>query len=120
MKVLVVEDDVLILLSLAELIRRMGYEPVISSSGEDALRLASLHAPQLVLMDVRLDDSPIDGIEVAKEIRRHQTCGLLFLTGLGDLATRERAAAASPDAYITKPFNPKELWGRMEELLHAG
>ncbi len=119
MKVLTVEDEVLVSLELAMLIRQIGHEPLMAASGEDALRLTALHHPNLVLMDVRIGGPLSDGIEVAKEIRRRHDCGLLFLTGLEDPETRLRAASTNPDAFLTKPFSPKEIKARMEELLRA-
>ena len=117
MNVLAVEDEAIVTLELAHLIRRLGHEPLMAANGEEALRLMGLHLPELVLVDIRLDEPLDDGIELAKEIRLRHPCGLIFITGSGDAETRARAATVLPDAFITKPFSSGELLRRMQELL---
>ncbi|MEX2431682.1 MAG: response regulator [Dehalococcoidia bacterium] len=119
MRVLTVEDEGLVLLELAPLIRQAGHGPVMATNGVEALRPVNIHRPGLVLMDICLVGPLSDGIEVAKEIRRRHICRLLFVTAIGDTQTRERAAAAHPDAYLTKPFRPAELRACMEQLRYA-
>ena len=107
--VLVVEDEGIVALDLSVQLEEMGYTVVgTAESGEEALRLAHAHRPQLVLMDVMLKGS-MNGIEAATELRRTLNVPVIFLTSYSDLDTVNRAAQAAPYGYLTKPYNVKEL-----------
>jgi DNA-binding response OmpR family regulator len=119
MNVLAVEDEALVTLELAQLIRGLGHDPIVAANGEEALRLVDLYLPKLVLVDIRIAKPFDDGIELAREIRGRHPCGLIFISGIGDAETKERAATVLPDAFVTKPFSSTALVRRMQELLSA-
>ena len=78
-KILVVEDENLIAMEIQDRLKALGYNvPAVVPSGEEAVNLTSQIKPDLVLMDIRLNGS-MDGIEAAKQIRKHLDIPIVFL-----------------------------------------
>ena len=118
LKVLVVEDEVIVALELQNHLERLGYHVVDSvTSGEKAVRQAARLQPDLVLMDIRLEGD-IDGIEAARQIRAAHDIPIIFLTALGDEETLERAKETGPFGFILKPFKERELFATIEVALN--
>ena len=116
LRVMLVEDEVIVAWDLAETLKRLGYHIVgMADSAEQALHLAETLAPDLILMDIRLNGRQ-DGIEAARRIRERTGRGVIYLTAHADLATMERAAATEPLGYVFKPFS---LDGLRTALQHA-
>ena len=93
-RVLVVEDEVLVAMELRGLLEKYGYEVADTvTTGADALEAARNEPLDLVLMDVRLD-GPLDGIETAERLRAEQDLPIIFLTAFSGEATLSRAKAA--------------------------
>jgi hypothetical protein len=87
----------------------LGYAIVgMADTADQALRLAETVAPDLILMDIRLNGAH-DGIEAARMIRERTGLGVVYLTAHADLATMERAAATQPLGYVFKPFSQEVL-----------
>jgi DNA-binding NarL/FixJ family response regulator len=108
-RVVLVEDEVIVAWDIAETLKRLGYLIVgMADNAEQALRLAETLAPDLILMDIRLN-GPLDGIEAARLIRERTGRGVIYLTAHADLATMERAAATEPLGYVFKPFSHEGL-----------
>ncbi len=108
-KILIVEDEGIVALDLANRLRRMGYCVVDSvGSGERAIEQATEMRPDLVLMDIRLRGK-LDGIEAAQVIRVQLDIPVIYLTALADRDTIRRAEMTHPAGYITKPFEDEEL-----------
>ena len=108
-RIMVVEDEGIVALDIRNKLRRMGYSVTgIANSGEDAVVMASTTEPDLVLMDIRLKGE-MDGIEAAKRIQNHRGTPIVYLTAYADAATRRRAEATVPMAYLLKPFDDLEL-----------
>ena len=117
LKVLVVEDEVIVALELQNHLERLGYDVVGSvTSGEKAVRQAAQLQPNLVLMDIRLDGD-LDGIEAARRIRAAHDIPIIFLTAFGDEETLERAKETGPFGFILKPFKERELFATIEVAL---
>ena len=117
LKVLVVEDEVIVALELQNHLERLGYEVVDSvTSGEKAVRQAAQLQPNLVLMDIRLDGA-LDGIEAARRIRAAHDIPIIFLTAFGDEETLERAKETGAFGFILKPFRERELYATIEVAL---
>jgi len=107
---LIVEDESLVALDLAETVRTYGFEVVgICADGEEALRRAEALRPDIILMDIRIRGA-YDGIETAGRIYDRYRPALIFLTAFSDTAHIERAAALHPLGYLIKPVNPRELF----------
>ena len=99
-------------------LRKLGYLVVATTgTGEEAVRLATEHRPDLVLMDIRLQGS-MDGIDAGCQIRRRLGIPIVFLTAYADARTVERAKHAEPFGYLLKPFEDSELHTTIEIALH--
>lgn len=108
-KVLIVEDESIVAMEIASYIGTLGYEVAgIASNAADAYRLAIDNVPDVILMDVRLKGKE-DGISAAERIREKHTVEIVYITAFNDDSSIERAIATDPSAYLTKPFNRKEL-----------
>ena len=109
LRILVVEDEVIIAMDIAMQLRELGHEPVgHATHGEQAIDMARQFLPDLVLMDVHLA-SAMDGITAAEAIRAQFGTDIVFLSAFDTDANRSRAEAVKPVGYITKPFDTEEL-----------
>ncbi len=113
--VLVVEDEVKIRELLRVYLEREGFEVVSTGSGAEAIGLAQLARPDLVLLDLRLPDVP--GEAVAGEVRRLSNIPVLMLTAKSAEEDRIRGLELGADDYVTKPFNPREVVLRVQAIL---
>ncbi|MGD1920972.1 MAG: EAL domain-containing protein [Pleurocapsa sp.] len=108
-KILIVEDELLIAENLSIKLKKLGYEVVdIVSSGNAAIKQAKLHSPDLILMDIAIKGE-IDGIKTAELIKETQNTAIVFLTAYADDKTLERASLTGCYGYILKPFKDREL-----------
>lgn len=116
LRVLIVEDEMLIALDLAEMVREHGDVVVgVASDACEAFRLFADHQPDLVLMDISLVDGD-DGIDVAKAMRLVREVPIVFCTAHGDPATLRRIAALSKCELVLKPIGPAALHGAMQRV----
>lgn len=119
-RVLVVEDEAVLRLSLEERLAERGYEVAgTADTAAGAVAEAERARPDLVLMDVRLR-GPHDGVWAAAEIRRRFAIPSIFLTAFGDSDTMARAAVTEPLAYLLKPVPDRELTAALEVGLYRG
>ena len=108
-KILLVEDDMIIGTHISMVLRESGYEIVgILPSGEAAIAHLAHERPDLILMDISLKGS-LDGVETAILVKEKFQIPLIFLTANTDQGTFERAKLAHPLAFIAKPFEPQAL-----------
>lgn len=109
MRVLIVEDELIIAQDLSHTLRRIGHSVVdVVTSGEAALTAVVRLQPDLVLMDIRLSGA-MDGIEAARQIYSRWGVPVVFLTAHADDQTVREALLAEPWAYLLKPFDEREL-----------
>ncbi len=117
-RILIVEDEAILVEELRRRIARMGMTVVAAtSSGQEAIALVEAHGPDLVLMDIRLRDQ-IDGITAASIMRERHGVPVVFITAHSDRATIERAKHAVPLGYLIKPFSERDLHVAIEMALH--
>lgn len=114
-RVLVVEDDETLRFTLDHNLRREGYRVLTASRGDDGLRVAREQAPDLIVLDVMLPG--IDGIQVARLLRRDAAIPIIMLTALGAEGDRVAGLDAGADDYLAKPFGMRELLARVRALL---
>jgi two-component system, cell cycle sensor histidine kinase and response regulator CckA len=108
-RILVVEDDRILAMSLQSQLRKLGYEvPVTVHTGEDAIRRAAELQPQLVLMDIQLQGA-MDGVEAAGVIHARFRIPVIYLTAYSTPEILERAKITAPSGYILKPYEDREL-----------
>jgi len=107
--ILLVEDEGLIARDLEDTLTRLGYRVSgIASEGAEAIEMARVLHPQLVVMDVSLRGD-VDGIEAACAIQEDAPVPVIFLTGHSDTETLQRAVLTGPLGYLIKPFQEDDL-----------
>ena len=112
-RVLVAEDETLIRLDIVETLTDAGYEIVAEAAdGEEAVRLADEHDPDLCVLDVKMPVT--DGITAAERILEKHNCAVVMLTAFSQTELVERASAAGAMAYVVKPFTPADLIPALE------
>ena len=116
-KVLIVEDEAIVALDIKNRLEKLGYNPTIASSGEDAIKMSAETCPHIVLMDIMLDGK-MDGIETAVQIHKHIDIPIIYLTAYADDKTLSRAKITKPFGYILKPFEERELHSAIEIALY--
>jgi DNA-binding NarL/FixJ family response regulator len=115
--ILIVEDEALVASYIEQVLGESGFRVAgIAASGAEALSLAADSRPSLALVDIRLT-GPIDGIELAQLLRRRFAVPAIFLTGLIDAATAERAWVAQPLGFLPKPFLPSQVFNAIQRAL---
>lgn len=117
-RVLIVDDEPNILISLEFLMKREGYAVQVARDGEEGLALASAWRPDLVLLDVMMPRK--SGFDVCQAIRADpQLAGMriVMLTAKGRDTDVAKGLALGADAYLTKPFSTQELARKVRTLL---
>ncbi|KOY86514.1 transcriptional regulator [bacterium 336/3] len=118
MKVLIVDDEPNILMSLDFLMRKEGYDVLVARNGKEALESLENNEPDMVLLDIMMPD--VDGYEICQYIRKQenlQNCKVIFLSAKAKEADIQKGYEAGADFYMTKPFSNKNLIGKVKELL---
>lgn len=108
-KILIVEDEAIIVKSLENRLSKAGYTIAgLASCGQEAIRLASICKPDIILMDIKLDGE-MTGIEAAEEIHKSLSIPIIYLTSYSDDDTFQKAKITNPSAYLHKPFDGEQL-----------
>ncbi len=117
-RILVAEDESLIRLDIVETLTEAGYEVVADAGdGEEALRLANEHEPDLVILDVKMPK--MDGISVAEKLQE-LSIPAVMLTSFSDTDLVKRASEAGAMAYVVKPFSSNDLLPAIQIALSRG
>ncbi|MEZ5336564.1 MAG: response regulator [Methanolobus sp.] len=117
-KILVVEDESIIGLNIKKKLKSFGYTvPAIVATGEEAIKMAEITFPDLVLMDVRLKGD-MDGVDTAEKIRENYDIPIIYLTAYSDDEVLEKAKKTKPYGYIVKPFKADDLHSNIEMALY--
>ncbi len=117
--ILIVEDELLIAENLAMKLKKNGYYiSGIVSSGKAAIEQVHACKPDLILMDIAIKGSSIDGIQTAAKIRTIAEIPIVYLTAYADDETLERATETSCYGYILKPFKDRELHATIKVVLN--
>jgi len=106
-KVLVVDDDRLVLATLSHGLAQAGYDVIDADNGGDAILLAREHRPELALLDIRMDG--LSGFDVAAYLREHLRIPFMFLSAFSDEATLARIKALGALAYLVKPLDVAQI-----------
>jgi DNA-binding response OmpR family regulator len=118
-RILIVEDEPDIVLSLEEDLRRQGYETTVATDGERGLQLGKAGSWDVILLDVMLPR--MDGFDVCAELRRASVrTPIILLTALAQEAEKVVGLDAGADDYVTKPFSLRELRARIRAQLRRG
>jgi DNA-binding response OmpR family regulator len=119
-KVLIVDDEPNILLSLDLLMRKEGHEVFIARNGLEAFEILEQKVLDLVLLDIMMPD--VDGYQICRYIRsqgRFQDCKVLFLSAKSKELDIKVGYEMGADAYMTKPFSTRALGQKVRELLQS-
>jgi DNA-binding response OmpR family regulator len=113
--ILIVEDDPNTSTLVATYLQREGFATVAAFDGEQALRLARIHTPGFVILDVMLPK--VDGWEICRRLRRLSDVPILMLTAREEEIDRVLGLSLGADDYVVKPFSPRELVARVQAIL---
>jgi DNA-binding response OmpR family regulator len=119
-KVLVVDDEDSITLSLRHLMKREGYAVSVARDGEEALAAVAGDPPDLILLDVMIPKR--DGYDVCQTIRANPAWSgvkIIMVSAKGRDIEVEKGLALGADAYVTKPFSTRELAEMVRGLIGA-
>jgi signal transduction histidine kinase len=116
-KILIVEDSLVINRHLSVCLVSAGYAVEVAFKLDEAKKLLQKSSFDLVLLDVMLGQEE-DGIQLGDEISKNYDYPIIYLTGLSDKATLERAKTTKPYGFIVKPFKENELLAGLEVALH--
>ena len=111
--ILIVDDEPRIAKIAGDYLRHAGFAVVTAATGAEALDRARSAA--LVVLDLRLPD--VDGVEVARRLRRTSNVPIVMLTARAEESDRLLGLDAGADDYIVKPFSPRELVARVRAVL---
>ena len=120
-RVLVVDDEPNILLSLEFLMQQAGFEVTTAEDAEQAQVLISQQVPDLILLDISLPG--ISGFDLLEQLRADEatrSLPVVMLTAHGREVEKEKGMALGASDYITKPFSTRELVSRVQALLESG
>lgn len=115
MKILVVEDEKLLVKGIKFNLEQDGYQVVTAYDGEEAIRLAHDGSIDLILLDIMLPKA--DGFTVCREIRGFSNVPIIMLTAKGEDIDKILGLEYGADDYITKPFNIREVSARIKAIL---
>ncbi|MEX2195163.1 MAG: response regulator transcription factor [Thermoleophilaceae bacterium] len=113
--VLVVDDEPTISEVVSRYLERAGYSTRVAATGADALRLAGVRRPDLVVLDLMLPG--MDGLEVMRRLRESERLAVILLTAKGEETDRVIGLRLGADDYVVKPFSPAELVARVDAVL---
>lgn len=119
-KILVVDDDPFILMSLEFLMKKAGYKVVIARNGTEALNALLIDPPHIVLLDIMMPD--VDGYAICEHIKSTpslSTTKVVFLSAKTKQSDIQKGYDMGADLFITKPFSTRVLKQQVADLLNA-
>ena len=120
-KILILDDEELIIRTLARLLEKSGYEVLVVKNGQDAVAMVEEDEIDLIISDIRMPG--LNGLEAMKSVCQKQEQNgkkkipLIFITGYADLHLEQEAKELKPVDYIYKPFDLSELMTKVKEAL---
>lgn len=117
-RILIVDDEPNIVVSLEFLMKREGFETAVAEDGEAALEAIAARPPDLVILDVMLPK--LNGFDVCRRVRaepRWRGMKILMVTARGRETEVTKGLGLGADAYVTKPFSTKDLVAQVKQLL---
>lgn len=106
-KILVVDDDRLVLATVSHGLAQAGYEVIDADNGDDAILLARQHKPELALLDIRMEGK--SGFDVAEYLRDYGHVPFIFLSAFADADTVAQVASLGAVAYMVKPLDVGQI-----------
>ena len=121
-KILIADDDPNIRLLIEETLSELkdnGVELLLASDGEEAVKLAQMHHPDVIILDIIMPQKT--GYEACEEIRNAPNAGeafIIMLSGRSSEVTLRTTERVGANVYIAKPFEPEQLLSTVEEALY--
>lgn len=114
-KILVVDDELKMVKLITTYLRNSGFSVITAYDGQQALSVFRVDQPDLVVLDLMLPE--VEGLDVARTIRRESDVPIIMLTARADETDRLIGLELGADDYIVKPFSPRELVARIRAVL---
>lgn len=117
MKILVAEDEPLMLMAIVGKLKSDGYNVISTTDGREALKYIETDRPDLIITDILMPYT--SGLELIGIVKSNPSANIpiIVLSGLGEEETVMEAFQLGADDFLTKPFNPQELSVRVRRLL---
>lgn len=116
-KILIVDDEPNILLSLEFLFKKEGYQVLIARDGEEALSIIETELPELIILDIMMPK--VDGYQVCSHVKNyHPGTRVIFLTAKSKQKDMQKGLNLGADLYLTKPFSTKEIIAQVRSILN--
>ena len=117
-KILIVEDELITAKDLEMYTHELHYKPKFARKDIEVFEILKTFIPDIILMDISLKDSNLDGIELASEIIKTMDIPIIFTTAYSDSDIIERAGLTSPYGYLLKPVELKDFEIAIKIALH--
>jgi len=114
MRVLVAEDDELMLRTIEFRLKKDGHEVILARDGRDALQKVDEYEPDLIISDVMMPY--LSGLEIVAAVKENRQIPIVILSGMGHEDMVLEAFRLGADDYLTKPFSPSELSVRIKRF----
>jgi len=117
-KILIVDDEPNIVMSLEFLMRKNKFDVFIARNGTEAMDILGREIPDLILLDIMMPD--VDGYEICQYVRQNERfdhAKVVFLSAKSKQSDIEKGYALGADLYVTKPFSTRELLQNVKQLL---
>ncbi|MGL2987042.1 response regulator transcription factor [Flavobacterium sp. RSSA_27] len=117
-KILIVDDEPNILMSLEYTFKKNNFEVFVARDGQEALDILQLQLPDIIILDIMMP--LVDGYETLRQIKKEeklQHCKVIFLSAKNKEKDIEKGLALGADLYVLKPFSVKKLIEQVQELL---
>lgn len=119
-KILIVDDEPNILMSLEFLMRKEGYEVYVARDGAEALDIIDKELPEIVILDIMMPN--VDGYEVCQEIKHSpdkKHIQVIFLSAKSKKEDIEKGLEMGANLYLTKPFSTRNLVKEVKKLVNV-
>ncbi len=117
-KILIVDDEPNIIMSLEYTFKKNNFEVFIARDGQEALDLLKIQKPDLIILDVMMPF--VDGYATLEQIKKEERlrhCKVIFLSAKNKEKDIEKGLSLGADLYMTKPFSVKKLVEKVNELI---
>lgn len=117
-KILLVDDEPHIITMLENRMKHAGYEVITASDGQEALLKAHKEKPDLIILDLMLPK--LDGYKVCRMLKfdeKYKHIPIIMLSARAQEADKKMGETVGADGYVTKPFEPQVLLGKVKDLL---
>ncbi|MBN8687211.1 MAG: response regulator [Chitinophagales bacterium] len=117
-KILVVDDDPYILMSLEFLMKKNGFEVMVARNGTEALEIVDKQVPDIVLLDIMMPD--VDGYAICKHIKsskKLKEAKVVFMSAKSKESDIQKGYDLGASLYVTKPFSTRQLLKQVQELI---